>query len=117
MLEYDPFFRFLFFPLKSVSLLIQAQKSNDFNSFPLLKQRSPDDEMHDLLMCKDIYICKRVRDLILKISKEKRGLTTAVNKNLFAEKYLRGGYVFYGNCIMETDPTGKRTGEKFDSFS
>ena len=37
-----------------------------------------------------------------------------MNKNLFVEKYLRGGYVFHGNRIMETDPTGQRTGEKFD---
>jgi hypothetical protein len=27
---------------------------------------------------------------------------------------MRGGYVFHGNRILETDPTGEKTGEKSD---
>jgi hypothetical protein len=34
--------------------LIQEQKSDNFGSFPLLKQRFPDDEMYDLLTCTGI---------------------------------------------------------------
>jgi hypothetical protein len=51
---------FSFFP-KSLRQLIEVQKSDDFNSFPLLKQHLlkqqdfSDGEMYDLLTCKGIY--------------------------------------------------------------
>ena len=45
---------FSFFP-KALSQLIQVQKSDNFDSFPLLKQHFPDSEMYDLLTCKGVY--------------------------------------------------------------
>jgi hypothetical protein len=44
---------FSFFP-KSLTQLIQVKKSDNFYSFPLLKQRFPDDEKYYLLTCKGI---------------------------------------------------------------
>ena len=30
----------------------------------------------------------------------------------FIERSMRGGYVFHGDCFMETEPIAQRTGEK-----
>jgi hypothetical protein len=49
----DPY---CFFP-KALSKLIQVHKNDNFDSFPLLKQRFPDNEIYDLLTCKGIYAC------------------------------------------------------------
>ena len=53
-----------------------------------------------------------VLDLILKTSNEKIGLISDVDRYLFAERSMRGGYVIQGDRIMETYPTGKRAAEK-----
>ena len=45
---------FGFFP-KALSQLIQVQKIDNFDSFPLIKQRFSDDEIYYLLTCKGIY--------------------------------------------------------------
>jgi hypothetical protein len=195
---------FSFFP-KSLSQLIQVQKSDDFSSFPLLKQHFPDGEMCDLLTFKGMYpyeyyssasklsdeklppiaesydslrdrqcttanyefakrvrakirckngwgyckiylasdvltlldiVCKKmgkiyeefgldmgyyfstphlVMDLILKISNVEIGLITDVHQHLFVERPMRGGYIFHGHRILETDPTVQRIGEKSDA--
>ena len=51
-------------------------------------------------------------DLILKISNTKIGLITDVDQQLFVERSMRGGYVFHGDRILETNQTGPHTGEK-----
>ena len=53
-----------------------------------------------------------VMDLILKISGEKIGLITDIDQHLFIERSMRGGFVFHGDRILETDPTGEKTGTK-----
>jgi hypothetical protein len=35
-----------------------------------------------------------------------------MDQNLFVERSMQGGYVFHGDRILETDPTGQLTGEK-----
>ena len=56
-----------------------------------------------------------VMDLILKISGEKIGLITDIDQHLFIERSMRFGYVFHGDRILETDPTGEKTGTKSDA--
>ena len=56
-----------------------------------------------------------VMDLILKISGEKIGLITDIDQHLFIERSMRGGFVFHGDRILETDPTGEKTGTKSDA--
>ena len=51
-------------------------------------------------------------DLILKISKEEKGLITDMDQHLFAERSRRGGYAFFGDFILKTDPILQRAGEK-----
>ena len=51
-------------------------------------------------------------NLIFKFSNEKIGLITDVDQYLFVERFIRDCYVFNGDCILETDPTGQRNGEK-----
>ena len=53
-----------------------------------------------------------VMDLILKISREEIGLITDVDQHLFVELSMRGGYVFHGDRVLSTDPSGQSTGVK-----
>ena len=55
-------------------------------------------------------------NLILIISKEKVGLITDVDQHLFVETSMPGGYVYHGDCILKTDPTVQRTGEKLGTI-
>ena len=50
--------------------------------------------------------------LILKISKEEIGLITDVDRPLCVERSMRGGYVFQGDRILESESTGQHAGEK-----
>ena len=54
-------------------------------------------------------------NLILKISGAEIGLIIDVDQHLFVETLMRGGYIFHGDRILGTDPTGQLTGEKSDA--
>ena len=56
-----------------------------------------------------------VMDLILKISGAE-GLIADADQQLLAERSMRGGYIFHGDRIQETDPTGQRTGGKSNAI-
>jgi hypothetical protein len=53
-----------------------------------------------------------VMELTLKITREEIGLITDVDQHLFVEKPMRGGYLFHGDHVLTTDPTGQDTSVK-----
>ena len=56
----------------------------------------------------------QVMDLILRISRKEIGMITDRDQQLFVERSMRGGGVIHGDGILETDPTGQRTGDKLN---
>ena len=48
-------FRFIYFFLQIFNSIDSSTKSDDFNSFALLKQHFLDEEIYDLLTCKGTY--------------------------------------------------------------
>ena len=93
---------FSFFP-KALSQLIQVQKSDNFDSFPLLKQHFPDSEMYDLLTCKGIYAydyyCSGARLSEVKLPPIEAFYNSLTNSECTAEEYEFAKKVWSkGNC-------------------